>query len=109
MSEMFSEEMQKAAVIIEQECKDIDEGGKQLHFPNFDRKALGILLEHEAAAILGVEVQTLAKWRRAGAGPRYSKPGKTVYYQEKHIIEWLDAHAMPLQIDVPGLEIPQAA
>lgn len=44
-----------------------------------------------AANYLGMSVHTLAKWRSAGEGPRYIKPGggKIFYYQED-LDQWLN-------------------
>ena len=35
-----------------------------------------LLADREAAAILGISVQTLANWRWRGEGPRFRKIGK---------------------------------
>ena len=40
----------------------------------------------------GVATSTLAKWRLAGTGPRYSKLGpRLIVYDERDLNEWLDA------------------
>ena len=40
----------------------------------------------------GVATSTLAKWRIAGTGPRYSKLGpRLIVYDERDLDEWLDA------------------
>ena len=40
----------------------------------------------------GVSTSTLAKWRLAGSGPRYSKLGpRLVVYDERDLDEFLDA------------------
>ncbi len=86
---------------IEKECLDVDQGGKQLHFDFINRQSYGILTEEELASFLDVEPLTLSKWRREGTGPRYAKPGKKVYYQIKHVIDWLDKHAYSVRTGVP--------
>jgi hypothetical protein len=71
------------------ELKDVDEGGKQLHFSFWDRTDFSLLTEAELAAVLNVKPLTLAKWRRQGEGPRYVQPGKDVFYHREHVAEWL--------------------
>ena len=48
------------------------------------------------ARILGVEVATLAVWRRRGYGPRWYRIGKKVKYTEPDLRLWMDAQASPV-------------
>ena len=41
------------------------------------------------APILGVEVQTLQKWRILGRGPKFVKLGAAVRYREADIAEFI--------------------
>jgi predicted DNA-binding transcriptional regulator AlpA len=50
--------------------------------------------QEEAAAIIGVKPTTLASWRHYGKGPRYLKIGRSCFYCESDIEEWLDAQAV---------------
>lgn len=45
------------------------------------------------ARLLGVEVETLAAWRRRGYGPRWYRIGKKVRYTESDLREWMNAQA----------------
>lgn len=47
----------------------------------------------QAAVRLGVAVQTLAKWRHLGIGPRYCKAGRSVRYPAGAIDNWLAGRA----------------
>lgn len=44
----------------------------------------------EAAALLGLSVHTLNKWRWDGRGPRYLKLGKSVRYRREDVEQFLD-------------------
>ena len=39
----------------------------------------------EAAAITGLSVTTLAKWRISGKGPQFVKMGKCVFYRDEDL------------------------
>jgi predicted DNA-binding transcriptional regulator AlpA len=43
----------------------------------------------KVAKQLGVTAQTLANWRSEGAGPRFVKVGRLVYYRRPDICAWL--------------------
>lgn len=47
----------------------------------------------QAAARLGVAVQTLAKWRVQGTGPQYCKAGRCVRYPADAVDAWLASRA----------------
>jgi hypothetical protein len=47
---------------------------------------------HQAGAILGVAVITLAQWRLRGEGPRFFRAGrKHIRYRYADVIAWRDA------------------
>jgi predicted DNA-binding transcriptional regulator AlpA len=48
----------------------------------------------EAAAILRVRPSTLATWRHKGRGPKYPKIGRSCFYREADILEWIDRQAI---------------
>lgn len=61
-----------------------------------------LLTEREAAGYLRRHPMTLAKWRGAGIGPRYSKLGKTrcaaIVYRKSDLDAWVDRHkVLPLE------------
>jgi hypothetical protein len=63
--------------------------GKRLSSPSFTRSPLKI-----AAALMGVEVKTLANWRWRGCGPPFVKlprrAGKgAVRYNRQTVLRWL--------------------
>jgi predicted DNA-binding transcriptional regulator AlpA len=48
----------------------------------------------EAAAFLRVKPSTLVAWRHQGRGPKYLKIGRSCFYRERDLEEWLDAQAV---------------
>ena len=44
----------------------------------------------QAAGLLGLSINTLAKWRLSGVGPKYLKLGRRVAYRQSDIAAWLD-------------------
>lgn len=54
------------------------------------RGTIGLLYEDEAAAMLQVEVSTLATWRSQGKGPDYVKLGKGVFYTVTSVAVWVN-------------------
>lgn len=87
----------------DQEIRDVDEGGKQLHFGFYNRVQFGLMTEEELAAVLQVEPLTLSKWRREGHAPPYVSPGKTVFYRKVDVDEWLRSI-----VQFPGYHAAQA-
>ncbi len=61
-----------------------------------ERDAL-LVRSTEAARLLGITAQTLAKWRMAGRGPRFIRLSPTPQgrcgYRLSDIREWLEARA----------------
>jgi predicted site-specific integrase-resolvase len=66
-----------------------------------------LLDSSKVARLLGVEVATLAAWRRRGYGPRWYRIGKQVKYAEADLRGWMDAQAGPdissVQTTPPGV------
>lgn len=48
-----------------------------------------LLNEHEIAAMLGVSVATVRRWRLLRRGPKYRKVGASVRYQPVDVAAWL--------------------
>lgn len=48
-----------------------------------------LLNQKQAAAILGISVRTLERYRVAGTGPRFSRLGRLVRYRECDLEEWV--------------------
>ena len=62
------------------------------------------------ARILGVEVDTLASWRRKGIGPRWYRVIRGVRYRQSDVEAWLDSHsARANRYDNTGREERQMA
>jgi predicted DNA-binding transcriptional regulator AlpA len=52
---------------------------------------------------IGIALQTLARWRHEGYGPRYVKLGRRVFYRSGDIRTWIDKGAVG-ETDVPTLK-----
>lgn len=50
--------------------------------------------QEQAAAYLGLKPSTLAAWRHKGRGPRYLKIGRSCFYRDADLQEWLDAQCV---------------
>lgn len=50
------------------------------------------LTEQEAADYLGVEKETLRRWRTDGQAPRFIKVGRSVQYRVSWLEDYLEAH-----------------
>lgn len=57
-----------------------------------------LMTTEEAAALLDVQPNTLAKWRRLDAGPPFVKVGRNVRYRRRDLAEWLDGQRV-----LPGM------
>jgi hypothetical protein len=56
----------------------------------------------EVAALLGVTVDCLGNWRRAGDGPPFITIGsRKVVYDMKDIVSWLEAQKRSVRITAP--------
>jgi excisionase family DNA binding protein len=49
----------------------------------------GLLTEHDAAALLQVELSTLRRWHREGTGPPCLEIGRQVRYRQATVERWL--------------------
>jgi hypothetical protein len=49
-----------------------------------------LLTPEELAVALKIKVNTLAKWRVQGSGPRFRRIGRLIRYGAKDSREWLD-------------------
>lgn len=54
------------------------------------RKVTGHISEYELARMLGMTVWGLRAWRRRGYGPAARKFGKSVFYREQAVAEFLE-------------------
>jgi len=50
----------------------------------------GFIDETQAADFLCQSVRTLQKWRVAGFGPQFYKPGRSVRYRRRDLLEWAE-------------------
>lgn len=57
--------------------------------PDYWRRTLGVLSEADMLGLFGLKQSTLYNWRRTGQGPVFVKVGKTVFYREHDISQWL--------------------
>lgn len=73
--------------------------GKASKDPSFDlmpsvtHSKVGLMTPEEAADFLRSAVLTLARWRGRGVGPRYSKLGGQIVYQEADLLAFVEASA----------------
>jgi predicted site-specific integrase-resolvase len=49
-----------------------------------------LMTPRQLAKLLGVEVNTLAKWRSSGTGPEFLKYGSAVRYDERDIARFIN-------------------
>lgn len=52
-----------------------------------------LLTTEQAARIVGRAVATLESMRVRGGGPKFRKIGRSVYYAEPELLEWLEANS----------------
>ena len=55
-------------------------------------EGLRYLNEDEVAALIGFAVGSLRNWRFLGRGPSYVKMGRSVRYQLRHVLDWMESH-----------------
>lgn len=55
---------------------------------------LGLLSEEELAGVIDVKPHTLAVWRSEGRGPDYTRLGKSVFYRQSDVEEWIAANVV---------------
>jgi hypothetical protein len=57
--------------------------------PGYLLRELGYVDEIEAAASLDITPQTLAEYRKAGVGPKYTELARKILYSKQARAEWL--------------------
>jgi hypothetical protein len=67
-----------------------------------DDGALRLVRAPVAAAMLAVAVQTLAKWRVSGQGPRFRRFGRAVIYDVADLRAWVAAQELRSTSDAAG-------
>lgn len=58
------------------------------------RERLGLISQEELADMLEVTRETLREWRRLKQGPDYVRVGKSVFYRESDIHDWMKRNAV---------------
>ena len=61
-----------------------------------------LLNEHQAAAVLGLKVATLRRWRWAGKTPRFLKIGAAVRYEPAELAAYIEAARRTSTSDTGG-------
>jgi len=64
----------------------------------FQKQVLNI---NEAAALIGVTVACLRKWKRQKRGPTYFRAGKLIRYRRPDIENWIDQNSFVHQSSQP--------
>ena len=64
-----------------------------------------LLNDHEVAALVGVSVATVRRWRLLRRGPRYLRIGVLIRYRPDSIRQWLDARPTGGAPDSDGLAL----
>ena len=54
------------------------------------RRRLRILTPVELAAMLGIDVSSVDRWRFTGTGPQYTRLGRRIYYREYDVAVWIE-------------------
>ena len=62
-----------------------------------------LLNDHEVAALVGVSVATVRRWRLLRRGPRYLRIGVLIRYRPESVRQWLDARPTGGATDSDGL------
>jgi len=84
---IFEEAQKTLAELTQTYIKDMQE--RQEKQP---KTATGMLSEAEAAKILGVHKETLARQRRARTGPAFTQVGKRILYSQEALEEYVKKH-----------------
>lgn len=66
--------------------------------------ATELLTTREAAKVLDLKPNTLAKWRASGAGPAWVQIGRNVRYRRGDLSAWLDDNRV-----LPGMAVAKGA
>ena len=64
-----------------------------------------LLNDHEVAALIGVSIATVRRWRLLRRGPRYLRIGVLIRYRPESIREWLDARPTGGATDSDGQQL----
>jgi predicted DNA-binding transcriptional regulator AlpA len=64
-----------------------------------------LINDHEVAAMVGVSVATVRRWRLLRSGPRYLRIGVLIRYRPESIRQWLDARPTGGATDSDGLQL----
>lgn len=59
-----------------------------------------LLTESQAAQLVGLSARTLERFRIQGAGPRFLKLGRRVFYSQTDLLAWLDSRRCERTSDV---------
>lgn len=51
-----------------------------------------LLTPEQVAIVLGIQPKTLARWRMRKIGVPFIRVGRTIRYNEKDVIDWMDTH-----------------
>ena len=66
-----------------------------LHRATALRDQFGLLSPDDLAALIGVDVRTIAMWRARGAGPDFVRLGRQVFYRRRDVEEWIELNVQP--------------
>jgi predicted DNA-binding transcriptional regulator AlpA len=59
-----------------------------------------LLTESQAAQLVGLSARTLERFRIQGAGPKFLKLGRRVFYAQTDLLTWLDSRRYTRTSDV---------
>lgn len=59
------------------------------------RRDFGLLAPEDLAALIGVDVRTLALWRAQKRGPDVAKLGRAVFYRRSDVNAWIALNVAP--------------
>lgn len=62
-----------------------------------------LLMPEDAAAELGIAIQTLAKWRHQHKGPPFVRIGRNIRYRPAAIVAWIEAQEVDPTVALPPL------
>ena len=52
---------------------------------------MGFISEAKLAELLDLSAQTIAKWRKASKGPKYTRVGGTIRYSDEDVTAFIEA------------------
>lgn len=59
------------------------------------RRILDLIREDELAEVLSLSTETLAQWRKDGAGPDFARLGKRIWYRRQDVESWIKVNVVP--------------